>query len=57
MVQIQIKLSGRLNQRAGIGLKKSIKRQLESDLKQILALGGFNRISLSGSKAIRAEED
>ena len=36
-----------INQTAGIGSKKSIKRQFESDLKRVLALGRLNRISLA----------
>ena len=46
MVQIQIKLSQQLNQTAGIGSKKSIKRRFEFNLKRILALCRLNHISL-----------
>ena len=46
MVRIRIKLLRRVNRTAEIGSKKLIKRQFESDLKLILALGWLNRISL-----------
>ena len=36
----------RVNRAAGIGSKKSIKRQFESDFKRNLAQGRSNRISL-----------
>ena len=44
--------SRQVNQAAGIGLKKSIKRRFESDLKQNLAWGWSNGISLTATHAI-----
>ena len=46
MVRIRIEPMQRLDQTAGIGPKKSIKRQFKSDLKQHLAWGRLDRISL-----------
>ena len=46
MVQIQIKSSRRLDRTAEIESKKSIKRRFQSDLKQNLAGGRLDHISL-----------
>ena len=49
MVRIRIKLSRRSNWTAGIGLKRSIKRLFEYDLKKNLAQGRSNHISLQAT--------